>query len=86
MQRTPEELRRRLVEIDDQVRGLQPDAFARKHELLVEGDELRAMLREALKDELESIGHLWAERAGHKGSHYVDYEAKRAGIPSPIDN
>ncbi len=88
MQPTPEQLRQRLVEIDDEVRGLPADAFASKHELLTEADQLRALLGEALEDDLQAIGEEWAERAGRKGTHTVNEDEKiaQAGIPSPVDN
>ena len=88
MEQTPEQLRRRLVEIDDEIRGLPADAFARKHQLSTEADRHRGLLAKLLKTELKDVGDKWAERAGHKGTHSVNEEEKlaQAGIPSPIDN
>lgn len=88
MNETPEELRRRLVEIGDELRSLPPDAFADKHALSTEADEHRAELARLLEDDLKATGDKWAERAGRKGAHSVDDDEKiaQAGIPSPNDN
>ncbi len=78
---TPDELRRRLVEIDDELRSLPADAFAEKHKLNVEGDLVRSQLPNTTDDPTASA---WAERAGRKGSHTVDdeVEAAKAAIVS----
>jgi len=68
-ERNPEDLRRRLVEIDDELRELPSDAFARKHELNTEGDNNRKLLADALAPELRAIGDDWADRSARKASH-----------------
>lgn len=87
MSKSPEELRRRFVEIADELRSLPADAFARKHELATEADTHRARLAEVLESDLREAGDQWAERAGRKGTHSVDEGEKLAGaaIPSPVD-
>lgn len=85
---SPEELRERLVEIDDELRALPSDAFERKHELNSESDDLRRQLADQLGDEMDEASAGWAERAGRKGTHSVN-EGERiaqAGIASPLDN
>ena len=49
-----DDLRRRLVEIDDEIRGLPDEAFASKHKLNLEADRLRATLSELLEPELDA--------------------------------
>ncbi len=73
-QPTPDEIRRRLVEIDDEVRALATDEFARRHELLTESDRCRTALLAEVGDEVDAANKRWADRAGHKGEHEVDYE------------
>ncbi len=84
----PEELRRRLVQIDDEIRALASDAFAEKHELNTEADELRSELAAQLGPAMDAASADWAERAGHKGTHSVNEDEKiaQAGIVSPVDN
>ncbi len=74
-QPSPDEIRKRLVEIDDEVRALDADEFARRHELLTESDRCRAALLAEVGDEIDAANKEWADRAGHKGEHEVDYEA-----------
>ncbi|MGI9623055.1 MAG: hypothetical protein ACR2PK_09490 [Acidimicrobiales bacterium] len=85
---SPEMIRERLVELDDELRALPSDAFARKHELNTESDELRRQLAEQLGDDIDDANAGWAERAGHKGTHSVNEgeQIAQAGIASPIDN
>ena len=73
----------RLVEIDDELRGLADFAFAEKHALNVERDELRAKLRELLGDDAKAAVDDWAERAGRKGAHKQNVERSIAMIFSP---
>ena len=70
----PQALRARLVEIDDELRALAGDAFAEKHALNLESDELRAQLDEAVGDDAQAAAREWAERAGRKGEHTQDVE------------
>ncbi len=82
----PNELRRRLVEIDDEIRALPTDAFAARYELDKERDLLRTQLAELVESELGPVAEQWAERSGRKGSHTTDYDVERAkaAIPSPL--
>ena len=80
--RTAGELRERLVEIDDEIRGLSADDFAGKHHLLTESDECRELLRAQVGAEASDATKEWAERAGRKGSHEPNYEARKAMIIS----
>ena len=72
-----EEIRERLVRIDDERRALPSDAFAERHALNTEQDGLRTQLRALLADELDAASDGWAERAGHKGQHSV-HDGERA--------
>ncbi len=82
-QQNAENLRKRLVEIDDELRDVASDDFGRRHELLTESDEVRAALEEEVGADLVEAAADWAERAGRKGSHEVDYEARKGMIVSP---
>ncbi len=84
---TPDELRRRLIEIDDEKRGLASDAFALKHKLNIEADGLRLELASQLGSEIDAANTGWAERAGRKGSHSVNEEQliAQARIVSPSE-
>lgn len=75
---TADELRTRLVEIDDEIRGLAADDFSRRHELLTESDVCRASLITAIGPDVDEAAKEWAERAARKGSHEVDYEIAKA--------
>ena len=79
----PQSIRARLVELDDELRGLPSDAFARKHELLTEGDRHRKRLAELLQPELDAASDEWAERAGRKGTHSVD-EGEQLGAAAIV--
>lgn len=59
-------LRLRLVQISDELGALPDDAFAEKHELNVEADEVRAALREYEGDQSEKLDE-WAKRSARKG-------------------
>lgn len=74
---TATEIRKRLVEIDDERRAMPSDAFAERHVLNTEQDALRSELRVLLADELAAVGDDWAERAGRKGEHSV-HDGERA--------
>ena len=82
---TPEGIRARLVEIDDELRDVPDNSFARKHELNKEGDAKRDELRAILQPELDAASGEWAERAGRKGTHSVaeDEKIAQAGLISP---
>ncbi|MCP3939698.1 MAG: hypothetical protein GY708_30510 [Actinomycetia bacterium] len=84
-QQNAENLRKRLVEIGDELRDVASNDFARRHELLTESDVVRAALDEEVGEDLGEAAAEWAERAGHKGSHEVDYEARKGAIVSPIE-
>lgn len=65
---SPEDLlRMRLVQIDDELRALPSDAFAEKHELNLETDEIRNALSELEGDQSEALKE-WTERASRKGT------------------
>ena len=66
-------LRLRLVQISDELRALPADAFAEKHELNLEADEVRKALSEYEGDQSEKLNE-WAERAGRKGLVLSDEE------------
>lgn len=70
-------LKMRLVHISDELRALPSDAFAEKHELNVEADEIRNLLREVEGDQSEMLAK-WAERAAGKGIPMTDDEQFRA--------
>lgn len=78
---SPEDVRRRLVEISDELAGLDSMAFAEKHALNLEGDQLRNELSEMIGSEMDQANSEWAERAGRKGAQNIDQgEASRAAI------
>lgn len=77
---TPEQvLFTRLAHISDELGALPPDAFAAKHALNVEADELRSALGEIDGDQSETLAE-WAERAGRKGIPVSDEEALRVAV------
>ncbi len=80
---TPSELRQRIVEIDDELQGLAPDAFGRKHELASEADSCRKLLAKIVEPDLNAASKKWAERSGRKGSHAQDPEKLKGAIVSP---
>jgi hypothetical protein len=84
--RTPDRIRQRLVEVSDELRGLQPSDFASKHRLDKEADTLRRQLAEFGGD--SEIQRQWAERAARKSSHTVvgDVEVAKAAIVSPHES
>ena len=59
-----DEIRPRLLMIDDELRALPADAFAARHALRTEQDRLRDELRNAVGSEVGDAGDQWAERAG----------------------
>lgn len=71
-------LKMRLVHISDELRALPADAFAEKHELNLEADEIRKALSEVEGDQSEALAK-WAERAGRKGIPMTDDEQRAAG-------
>lgn len=86
-QASPDEIRKRLVEIDDELRTLPADEFALKHSLNVEADALRDQLTELTRSGDAAVLGEWADRAGRKGSHSSDNEVDQgaARIVSPMD-
>lgn len=70
---SPDDIRRRLGEISDELRGLADDDFAGKYTLNKEADELRSQLEEFDDDTCDTKAR-WADRSARKGSHSVDYE------------
>lgn len=79
-------LRQRLAQIDDEIRSLPADDFARKYELSTEADRLRESLANEMTEDLEAVGREWAERAGRKGSHSLDTHQVKGAIVSPIES
>jgi len=67
--------RQQLVAIDDELRAVDRDNFARRHALQVAGDTFRTVLRRGHADALAAARAEWNARAGHKGEHEVDIEA-----------
>jgi hypothetical protein len=67
--------RQQLVAIDDQLRAVARDDFARRHALQAAADTFRTILRNGHADELAAARAEWHARAGHKGEHQVDIEA-----------
>lgn len=77
-------LRRRLVELADEVAALDAADFAEKHRLNTEADELRKELA-VLSERDAPARAAWAERAARKQSHEVDPAVAEAVISSPIE-
>lgn len=77
---TANELRKRLVEIDDEIRDLPDDGFKRRHELLTESDSCRNALFAEVGTDIDEANKEWADRAGHKGEHEVDYDVLKGLI------
>lgn len=75
---TADELRKRLVEIGDEISGLPADEFALRHELLTEADDCRRALLAEVGPEVDEANKEWADRAGRKGEHEVDHEVLKA--------
>ncbi len=75
-------IRRRMIEIADELQSLAADDFSARHALNVEADGLRRQLQSLVADEVGTLA-AWAERAGRKGSHTEDVEAAKAAIVSP---
>lgn len=65
-------LRRRLVEISGELSGLGPMAFAAKHQLNLEADQLRNQLAVLVGSEMDKANKEWAERAGRKNAQDID--------------
>lgn len=79
-------LRRRLAEIDAELRALPDDAFALKHELRSEADAIRKELADLVSDDLSEAKSEWAKRSARKGSHAEPDPAEQAArIVSPIE-
>lgn len=79
-------LRRRLAEIDVELRTLPDDALACKHELRSEADAIRRELANLVSDDLSEAKSQWAKRSARKGSHAeADSAEQAARIVSPIE-
>lgn len=76
----PQDVRRRLVEISDELSGLDPMAFAAKHELNLEADQLRNRLSSLIGSEMEAANREWSDRSGRRGGadSYEDNAARIA--------
>ncbi len=80
------DLRRRLAEVDAELRALPDDAFATKHELRSEADAIRRELADLVSDDLSDAKSEWAQRSARKGSHAEPDPAQQAArIVSPIE-
>lgn len=75
-------IRRRLVEIADELRLVGASNFTAKHVLNTEADRLRQELGRISANDAETRAN-WAERAGRKGEHADTSDADRASIVSP---
>ena len=75
---TPTDIRRRLVEISDALRGLADGDFAAKHTLNVEADRLREELREQTGERADAQNDQWAHRASRRGDQDVAEQERRA--------
>lgn len=76
---SPEQiLRMRLVHISDELEALDSMAFAEKHALNLEADEIRNALSELEGDQSKAL-NAWAERAGRKGIPHTDAELRAIG-------
>ena len=64
--------RQRLAAIADEIRTTPADDLKAKHDLAVEGDTWRSLLRSGNAKELAKARKLWTERAANKGSHEQD--------------
>lgn len=64
--------RRQLVAIDDQLRSVPSDDFARRHALHEAADAFRSVLRDGNYHAVRAAQRAWSERAGRKGTHEVD--------------
>jgi hypothetical protein len=64
-----EAIRRRLAEIHAELAALPSDAFAEKHELNTEADQLKQEPRNLMQDRLHDASDEWSNRAARKGSH-----------------
>lgn len=78
----PRLLRQRLVEVLDELAGLQQDELEIKHRLHTEADDLRRRLAERAGDDAE-IATRWAARAARKNSQQEDTRAAEALIRAP---
>ena len=80
------DLRRRLAEVDAELRALPDDAFATKRELRSEADAIRRELADLVSDDLSEAKNQWAKRSARKGSHAEPDPAQQAArIVSPIE-
>ena len=68
----------RLVHIADELAALDADAFAEKHELNLEADELRRALKEVEGNQSEALRG-WTERAARKVESKTDLELAAEG-------
>ena len=64
--------RQRLVTIEEEIRTTPAHDLKTKHELAVEGDTCRGLLRSGNAKALNAARELWSERAANKGSHEQD--------------
>ncbi|MGH1490336.1 MAG: hypothetical protein ACRBK7_13260 [Acidimicrobiales bacterium] len=86
-QASPNEIRKRLVEIDDELRTSPANEFATRHLLNMEADSLRRRLKDLTRDSDRALLAEWSSQAGHKGAHTSDHEVAQgsARIVSPME-
>lgn len=70
-------VRQRLLEVSDELRGLQPDDFEDKHRLNLEADALRKELGALTESNPDTVDR-WANQAGSKGPRSIEREAQNA--------
>lgn len=68
-------IRQRLADIDAELRSSPDIEWSHRVALRDEASKLRVALREAAAGDLEAAKAAWANRAGRKGAHEVDYDA-----------
>lgn len=74
--------RQQLVAIDDELRELPRDDFARRGALHAAADTFRDILRRGHAGALAAAREQWHARAGHKGGHTVDVAALEGWVRS----
>lgn len=77
--RTADEIRERLVRVGDEIRSLPGDAYAARHVLRSEADDLRTQLR-AVSGDNDLTAQRWADRAARKAGHDQAAQAQLAEL------
>jgi hypothetical protein len=79
-------VRRTLIQLDDEQRGLPPDDLVGRHAIMQTIDNLRTMLRHGYTDAIHQVREQWGDRAGRKGGHEVDHEAIAGMVRGAMPN